>query len=115
MSTATGGTVAVDVLSYRMRDSLNAPIFVDMTGIGFDVDCTNPLPVDNITAAPRHNKVDVTWTHDGADTIAYEIYRGLWYDTIAGVSAYPEYDDLAGNTFPTRPSDGIFSVISICA
>jgi hypothetical protein len=88
-----------------MRDQLNVPIFVDMTGIGFEVDCTNPLSVANITAAPRHNKVDVTWTHDGTATATYEIYRGLWYDTTVGVSAYPEYDDLAGNTIPTRPAD----------
>ncbi|MFT5234358.1 MAG: hypothetical protein ACI9UQ_002403, partial [Candidatus Krumholzibacteriia bacterium] len=103
--TATEVDVDVSVVSYRLRDPQNVPIFVDMVGLDFEVDCTAPAAVDNITAGPRHNKVDVTWTHDGIDTILYEVYRGLWYDTVVGVSAYPEYDDLAGNTFPTRPAD----------
>ena len=106
------GTVVVNVLSYRMRDSQNAPIFVDMSGVSFAVDCTAPAAVDNIAAAPGHNKVQVSWTHDGLDTITYEIYRGLWYDTTVGNSAYPEYDDLAGSTIPTRPSNRAAAIAS---
>lgn len=105
LTTAGAGTVDVSVLSYRMRDPQNEPLFADVSGSGFDVDCTAPLPVAGITAAPKHEKVVVNWTHNGADTATYEIYRGLWYDNTLGVSAYPEYDDLPGNTIPTRPAD----------
>ncbi len=103
--TSAGGTVNIDILSYRFRDPDNVSIFADMNGMSFVVDCTAPGPVADITAAPRHNKVDVTWTHDGSDTATYEIYRGLWYDSATDESAYPEYDDLAGSTIPTRPTD----------
>jgi hypothetical protein len=99
------GTVTIDILSYRFRDPDNVFIFADMNGASFVVDCDAPGPVADITADPRHRKVDVTWTHDGVDTATYQIYRGLWYDTTVGVSAYPEYDDLPGNTIPTRPAD----------
>ncbi|MEN8008049.1 MAG: FlgD immunoglobulin-like domain containing protein [Candidatus Krumholzibacteriota bacterium] len=105
LTTAGDGTVDVSILSYRFRDPVNTFIFADMNGMDFVVDCTAPGPVADIAAAPRHNKVDVTWTHDGTDTATYEIYRGLWYDTAVGVSAYPEYDDLGGNTIPARPAD----------
>jgi hypothetical protein len=110
--TNADGTVNIDILSYRFRDPDNVFIFADMYGGSFAVDCTAPGPVDDITAAPRHNKVDVTWTHDGSDTAVFEIYRGLWYDTTPGVSAYPEYDDLPGNTIPTRPTDRTGAIAS---
>jgi len=103
--TSGNGTVNIDILSYRFRDPVNTFIFADMNGMSFTVDCTAPGPVADITASAGHNKVDVTWTHNGVDTATYEIYRGLWYDTNPGTSAYPEYDDLAGNTIPTRPTD----------
>ncbi len=96
--------VDVSVVSYRLRDPQNVPMFADVTGIGFAVDCTAPDAVTGIIADPHHNRTEVSWTHDGTDVIAYEIYRGLWYDTSVGTSAYPEYDDLTGNTIPTRPS-----------
>ena len=103
--TSGDGTVNIDILSYRFRDPVNTFIFADMNGLSFLVDCIAPGPVANITAAPGHNKVDVAWTHDGIDTATFEIYRGLWYDTTINNSAYPEYDDLVGNTIPTRPAD----------
>ncbi len=103
--TATDGPVDVNILSYKLRDPDNVFMFADLAGTSFVVDCTAPDAVTNITAAPGHNKVDVSWTHDGTDTAVYEVYRGLWYDTTVGVSAYPEYDDLAGNVIPTRPAD----------
>jgi len=103
--TAADGTVTIDILSYRFRDPVNTFIFADMNGASFVVDCTAPGPVADITASPRHRKVDVTWTHNGVDTATFEIYRGLWYDTTVNTSAYPEYDDLAGSTIPTRPTD----------
>ncbi len=103
--TATDGPVDVDILSYKLRDPDNVFMFADLAGTSFVVDCTAPAAVTDITAAPGHNKVQVDWIHDGTDTVVYEVYRGLWYDTTIGVSAYPESDDLAGNTIPTRPSD----------
>jgi hypothetical protein len=105
MTTTGDGPVDVNILSYRMRDPDNAFIFADMNGAGFTVDCTAPGPVAAITADPGHDKVLVEWTHDGTDTAIYEVYRGLWYDGTPGVSAYPEYDDLAGNVIPSRPAD----------
>ncbi len=99
------GPVTVDILGYKLRDPDNAPVFADMVGTGFTVDCTAPDAVDNIVAEPHHNRVHVTWTHDGSDTAVYEIYRALWYDLDPAVSAYPEYDDLPDNEIPTRPSN----------
>ena len=37
------------------------------TGATIEVDCTAPAAVTGITAEPGHNKVDVSWTHSGAD------------------------------------------------
>jgi len=99
------GTAAITFDSFMLRDPDNAPIPALATGASIVIDCTMPLPVTGITAAPAHNKVNVGWVHNGADTAVYEIYRGLWYDTTPGVSAYPEYDDLAGNVIPTRPAN----------
>jgi hypothetical protein len=102
--TATGdGPVAFNLLSSKLRDPANAPIYADLMGAGFSVDCTAPAAVTNINAAPGHNKVNVSWTHNGADTAKYEIYRGLWWNGAYGLSAYPEYDDLPG-VIPTRPA-----------
>ncbi len=113
LTTAAEGSATVSVVSYRMRDPQNVPMFVDTFGMAFAVDCTVPLPVANITAAPGHNKVDVSWVHNGDDTIAYEVYRGLRYVTTVGNSAYPEYNDISdNNTIPTRPSNRDVAVAS---
>ena len=103
----TDGDGAVDlaITGYKLRDPQNAPFFADMSGAGFLVDCTAPDPVTDIVAMPGHQKVEVDWTHDGADVDHYEVFTGLWYDTTYGSSAYPEYDDLAGDVTPTRPAD----------
>jgi hypothetical protein len=104
LATVDNGPVAFDLVSYKLRDPANAPIFAGLSGTGFTVDCTAPAAVTGITASPAHNKVNVSWTHNGADTVTYEVYRGLmWYGAM-GLSAYPEYDDLPG-TIPTRPDD----------
>jgi hypothetical protein len=101
---ATGtGTANITFDSFTLRDPNNAPIPAVATGASIVVDCTSPAAVTAITAAPAHNKVNVGWTHNGADAVSYEVYRGLWYDTSMAVSAYPEYDDLAGDVIPTRP------------
>ena len=102
--TSGNGTVNIDILSYRFRDPVNTFIFADMNGMSFVVDCTAPGPVADITAAPGHNKVDVTWTHDGLDTAIYKVYRGLWHNGTVNVSAYPEYDDVAPATPTVRPA-----------
>ncbi|MBU2502401.1 right-handed parallel beta-helix repeat-containing protein [bacterium] len=102
--TASDGTAQITFDSFTLRDPANQSIPATATGATIEVDCTAPAAVTGITAAPGHEKVDVSWTHDGTDVAFYEVYRGLWYDTTTGVSAYPEYDDLAGDVIPTRPA-----------
>lgn len=105
LTTASDGTVFVNILSYKLRDPDNVSIYADMTGTSFVVDCTAPNAVTGITAAPGHNKVDVAWSHDGLDVDHYVAFSGLWYNVTPGVSAYPEYDDLAGDVIPAAPTD----------
>ncbi len=103
-TTAAEGTGSVTFDSFSLRDPSNAPIPATAVGATFTIDCTPPAPVTDITAAPGYRKVDVAWSHDGTDVDHYEVFSGLWYDTTPGVSAYPEYDDLAGDVIPTRPA-----------
>ena len=104
--TTGDGPVSFEILSYKLRDLVNAPMTAFFSGLEFTVDCTAPDPVTGITADPGHEKVDVSWSMaDESDVAYYEIWRGLWYDTTPGVSAYPEYDDLAADVIPTRPAD----------
>ncbi len=102
LATVGDGPVSFDLVSYKLRDPANAPIIAGLAGTAFVVDCTAPAAVTGITATPRHNKVNVSWTHNGSDTVTYEVYRGLMYYGGLGLSAYPEYDDLPG-IIPTRP------------
>ncbi len=102
-TTAADGTADITFDSFSLRDPANQPIAASPTGATIDVDCMAPTAVADITAAPHHDKVALTWSHDNLDTDHYEIYRGLWYDTTVGTSAYPEYDDLANDVIPTRP------------
>ncbi|MCP4546855.1 MAG: hypothetical protein GY835_10370 [bacterium] len=76
------------------------------TTVSIIVDNTMPAAVSDITADPHHLEVEVGWTHNGIDVNRYWIYRGMWYDTTPGTTAYPEYDDLAGDVIPTRPGAG---------
>ncbi len=103
--TANDGVADITFDSFTLRDPANQPVAASVSGATIVVDCIAPAAVTNITAAPHHNKVEVTWNHDGLDVDHYEIYRGLWYDTTIGVSAYPEYDDLAGDVIPTREAN----------
>ena len=108
---SAAGDVVGDVVfdSFTLRDPNNIPIPATATGATIIVDCTAPAAVAGITAAPGHNKVEVTWTHDLSDVDHFEVWRGLWYDTVVNTSAYPEYDDLAGDVIPTRPTGyGVF-------
>ena len=103
--TSTGDVVGdVTIESLVLRDPDNNTIPVNLSGATITYDCTAPAPVTAITASPGNNKVNVGWTHDGTDVDHFAVYSGLWYDTTVGVSAYPEYDDLAGATIPTAPS-----------
>lgn len=104
MATGGDGDVMLDIVDYNLRTPDNTPFFADMSGAAFVVDCTAPAAVSNIAAAPHHNRVAVTWDHSGADVDHYVVFSGLWHDG-AGNSVYPEYDDIVGNTIPTRPAD----------
>jgi hypothetical protein len=112
LETADDGLCEVEVLSYRMRDPVNADIFVDVSGLSFTVDCTAPPAVTDIACAPGHEKVTVTWNCDETDVDHYAVFRGLWYDGVPNVSAYPEYNDQPGWTEPTRPVDYADAVAS---
>jgi hypothetical protein len=69
------------------------------------VETIPPDEVTGVQAIPGHKKVEITWTDPTAsDLFALEIWRGLWHDGSLS-SAYPEYDDLPGNSIPTRPLD----------
>ena len=99
------GTADISFDSFTLRDPLNAPIGASVTGASIEVDCTPPAPVTGITAAPGHNKIDVSWTHDGTDVDNYRVFAGLWHDGTVGSSAYPEYDDNPSDMTPIRPAD----------
>jgi nitrous oxidase accessory protein NosD len=105
----TDGLAEITFDSFTLRDPDNQPISTTATGATIEVDCTAPLEVTGITADPGHNKVDVGWTHDDVDVDHFEIWRGMWYDTTPGASAYPEYDDLTGDVIPTRPTGSAVS------
>jgi hypothetical protein len=80
----------------------SAPVSADA---GTTVDTVPPGEAVAIAAIPGHKKVEVTWTDPAAaDLFTLEIWRGLWHDGSLN-SAYPEYDDLPGNSIPTRPLD----------
>ena len=100
------GSVELAILSYKLRDPENAPIYADTFNDTFTADCTLPPSVSDLAADPGHEKILVSWASaDESDVDHYEIYRGLWYLEMPGVSAYPEYDDPPGDVIPTRPSD----------
>ncbi len=98
------GVADVEILSIRFRDPNNDPIGAALAGATIEVDCTPPDPVTGIQAEPGHEKVVVSWTDPAGDVVTLEVWRGLWYDTTPGTSAYPEYDDLPGDVIPTRPA-----------
>ncbi|RKX30726.1 MAG: hypothetical protein DRP71_14605 [Verrucomicrobia bacterium] len=108
--TASDGVADITFDLVKVRDPDNAPIPVIGTGATIEVDCTAPAAVTDIVAAPGHNKVEVDWNHPGTGVDHYEVFSGLWYDTTVGVSAYPEYDDLAGSTEPTPPGNYLGAV-----
>ncbi|HPF70110.1 MAG TPA: FlgD immunoglobulin-like domain containing protein [Candidatus Krumholzibacteria bacterium] len=108
---AAEGTGTISFDSLVLRDPANNPIPSTTGTASIVIDCTAPAPVTGITAAPGHNKVDVSWTHDGNDVDHYEVFAGVWHDG-TGVSAYPEYDDLPGDVIPARPGSFANAVAS---
>lgn len=99
------GTGHVIVTAADFRDLANNVIAVGATGESVvPVDCFPPWWVSGIHAEPRHGGAVVTWNATtSTDVAGYEIWRGLWYAGTPGVSAYPEYDDLANDVIPARP------------
>ena len=99
------GTGHVKVVAADFRDLANNVIVVGTTGESIvPVDCFPPWWVTEIHAEPLNEGAVVTWTAStSTDVSAYEIWRGLWYNATPGVSAYPEYDDLANDVIPARP------------
>ncbi|HPF70109.1 MAG TPA: right-handed parallel beta-helix repeat-containing protein, partial [Candidatus Krumholzibacteria bacterium] len=101
LTTAGDGTASVGAQSFVFRDPTNQPIAAGASGATVTVDCTAPAAVTAIAAAPGHNKIDLTWSHDGNDVDHYEVFAGLWHDG-AHASAYPEYDDMPADALPVR-------------
>ncbi len=98
----SGGFVFLE--NVTLRDPLNESIPSSIFRAELFADCKAPSAVSNITATTHHNRIGVTWDHDGEDVDHFEIFSGVWHDG-SHVSVYPEYDDLLGNTLPERPND----------
>jgi hypothetical protein len=98
----SGGFVFLEDVTLRDPDNVDIPTSVDVYELV--ADCLPPAAVTDITAITHHNRVEVTWNHSGLGVDHYEVFSGLWHDG-AHVSVHPEYDDIVGNTVPTRPAD----------
>ncbi len=105
-STGVDGDVDLEILSYKLRDPVNAEFYAMTWGAGWEFDCTAPDPVTDITATTANESITVDWTMvDDSDVDHYEVFRSLWYDGDNTYdSAYPEYDDLTNDMTPTRPA-----------
>ena len=101
-TTDGGGTVSLEDVTLRDPSNVSFPSTLSVSDI--IADCIAPAAVTNITAAVHHNRIGVTWQHDGLDLDHYEVFSGVWHDG-AFASVYPEYDDIIGHTIPTRPAD----------
>lgn len=97
------GVAEITFDSFIMRNPENQTTPVLFGSQQVTVDCTAPDAVTGITATPAHNKVNVSWTHDGSTVDHFEVYRAVWHNGTEGSSAYPEYDDLANDVIPARP------------
>ena len=107
--TAAEGIGDVVIESFALRDPTNAPIPAGTSSASVTVDCTPPAAVTGITAMPGHNKVNVSWNHDGIGTDHYEVFVAMWGNG-SGASAYPEYDDLPADVIPGRPANYVTAV-----
>jgi len=99
------GTGHVIVAEADFRDLANSAIAVGTLGESVvPVDCFPPWSVSGIHAEPRHGGAVVAWNAPtSTDVAGYEVWRALWRAAVPGQSAYPEYDDLAGDVIPARP------------
>jgi len=103
-SDGVDGDVDLEILSYKLRDPVNAEFYALTWGAGWTFDCTAPVAVTDITATTANESITVDWTMvDESDVDHYMVFRSLWYDgDNAYDSAYPEYDDLTNDMLPTR-------------
>jgi len=98
------GTVSFFDVLVRDLDIQPLPVLFDQTET-IAVDCTGPGPVNNLAILRGHEQVNLTWEDPtDPDLGSLEVWRARWHDG-AGTSAYPEYDDLAGDILPVRPTD----------
>jgi hypothetical protein len=74
--TPTAGFAGADSFAYRMRDASNN--FSDPITVLISVINTAPACITDLAARSKAGKVQLTWTHTGADH--YNVYRG----TVAG-------------------------------
>ncbi len=98
----SGGVAFLEDVTLRGPSNNTIPTTISFSE--FYADCAAPAPVSGISVAPHHNRTAVSWIHDSMDVDHYEVFSGLWHDG-AHASVYPEYDDVVGNTIPTRPAD----------
>ncbi len=97
-----GGVVYLENATLRTPENITIPS--SLASSWLIADCLAPAPVTGITADPHHNRISISWDHDMQDVDHFEVFGGLWHDGSHG-SVYPEYDDIPGNTVPTRPAD----------
>jgi hypothetical protein len=99
------GTGTVDFVSVTFRDLLNNPVVVEAgPPAAIEYICTIPNPVADLTATPGHNKIELSWTHDGSEADRFAVFRSFWYHQDTGLSTYPLYGLLQDdNVIPTRP------------
>lgn len=98
----SGGFAFLENVTMRDTDNVTIPCSVSRSELF--ADCSAPASVINVVATPHHNRIELSWNHDGQDVDHFEIFSGLWHDG-NHVSVYPEYDDIVGNTIPLRPAD----------
>ena len=99
------GTVYIEESRFRSIDGPPVPVDDNGTAV-IEVDCTGPDTVPGINATTGSgNAITVTWGSAGAG-LNYEIWRSKWYRYVAPDTflVYPEYDDWAGNIWPTNPT-----------
>ncbi len=65
------------------------------------VDLSAPDAASNLDANPNWDSISLTWTNpEDTDVDVVEVWAALW-TVVPGISAYPEYDDIA--PAPVRP------------
>ena len=84
------GTGTINFVSVTFRDLLNNPVDVAAgPPASIEYICTIPSPVADLTAAPGHNRIELSWTHDGSEADRFVVFRSFWYHQDTGLSTYP--------------------------